>query len=81
MRKPVLWGIVALIILCSGIIVKASIGHPGIDILEIGTFIVLSFTLIALIFYAYDTNLLASIGQSRWQRESVLNATYEMVGI
>jgi hypothetical protein len=81
MRKFVLWGIVALIVLFSGIIVITSISHSEIDFLERGTFIVLSLTLIALVFYAYDTNLIASIGQSRWERESVLNATYEMVGI
>jgi hypothetical protein len=81
MRKIILWGIVILIILCTGYIVKLSLGQSNRDILGIGTFVVLSLTLIALIFYAYDTNLLASIGQSKWERESVLNATYEIVEV
>jgi len=41
----------------------------------------LALTLIALIFYAYDTNLLASISKLKWERETVLSTTYEMVGI
>ena len=81
MKKVILWGLVILIILCSGYIVKLSFGNPKIDILEIGTFMALTLTLIALIFYAYDTNLLASISKLKWERETVLNTTYEMVGI
>jgi len=81
MRKIILWTFVIIIVLCAGYIVKLSSVQPDMNILEIGIFVVLTLTLIALIFYAYDTNLLASIGKSRWERESVLNATYEMVGI
>lgn len=81
MRKIVLWGIIILIIVCTGYVVYVSIGQPDRDILEIGTFIVLSLTLVALVFYANDTNLLASVGQSKWERENILSATYQMTGI
>ena len=81
MRKiiPLAFGII--IVLSAVYIVKLSSGKPDKDILEIGTFVVLTLTLIVLVFYAYNTNLLASIGQLRWERESILNATYEMVEI
>lgn len=81
MRKLILWGTVILIIFCSGYITKLALVKPSKDIIEIGTFVALSLTLIALIFYAFDTNRLASIGKLRWERESVLNAIYEMLGI
>jgi hypothetical protein len=81
MRKYILWFIVLLMVICAVIIVCKSINRPDIKILEIGNFIVLSLTLVALIFYAHDTYRLASIGQSKWEKENILNATYEMVGI
>ncbi len=67
MRKiiPLAFGII--IVLSAVYIVKLSSGKPDKDILEIGTFVVLTLTLIVLVFYAYNTNLLASIGQLRWE--------------
>ncbi len=81
MRKFILWGIVLLIILCSGYISKLAFEQPTKDIIKIGTFLVLSLTLIILIIYTYDTNRLASIGQLKWERENILNASFEMLGI
>jgi hypothetical protein len=45
-------------------------------LLGIGSFIVLSLTLIVLIWYAYDTNTIAKITQEKWLREGVLSTTY-----
>lgn len=47
-------------------------------ILAIGTFLVLSLTLIVLIWYAYDTNSIAKVTRERWSREGVLSTTYSM---
>jgi hypothetical protein len=51
-------------------------------LLGIGSFIVLSLTLIVLIWYAYDTNSIAKVTHERWLRESVLSTTYsfQLVG-
>ena len=47
-------------------------------ILGIGSFIVLSLTLIVLIWYAFDTNSIAKVTRERWAREGVLSTTYSM---
>lgn len=82
-KKIFVYVIALLIVLLSAlyIVFKVSCGETEKDILEIGTFVVLTSTLFALIFYVNDTNQLASIAQSRWERENVLNAAYEMEGI
>lgn len=51
-------------------------------ILGIGSFVVLSLTLIVLIWYAYDTNSIAKVTQERWLRDGVLSTTYsfQLVG-
>jgi len=48
------------------------------DILAIGTFLVLTLTLIVLVWYAYDTNTIAKVTQQRWIREGVLSTTYSL---
>jgi hypothetical protein len=48
------------------------------NILSIATFVVLTLTLIALIIYAYDTNLIASMARARWERENILQSYYSM---
>jgi heme/copper-type cytochrome/quinol oxidase subunit 2 len=48
------------------------------DILKIGTFIVLTLTLFFLAIYTFDTNRLSELTQKRWERESILSATYGM---
>jgi hypothetical protein len=47
-------------------------------ILGIGNFVVLTLTLIVLVWYAYDTNAIARVTQARWMREGVLSTTYSM---
>ena len=80
MRKVLVWVTVGVIIIGSCAIVAFSIAAPGVKLLDIGTFAVITMTLIALVFYANDTNRLAKITQSKWERETLLGATYEMFG-
>ena len=42
------------------------------------TLLILSLTLIALIFYAYETHVIASLTNARWERDNILNTTYSM---
>ncbi|HUH66359.1 MAG TPA: hypothetical protein VLZ07_07995 [Syntrophales bacterium] len=46
--------------------------------MSIATFVVLTLTLIALIIYAYDTNLIAYLARERWERENILQSYYSM---
>jgi uncharacterized protein with PQ loop repeat len=48
------------------------------DALSIGSFIILAFTLIMLVWYAYDTNSIARVTRERWMREGILSTTYSM---
>ena len=49
-----------------------------VNLLAIGNFAVLTLTLIVLVWYAYDTNLIARVTVERWQRDGVLSTTYSM---
>ena len=79
MNKYILWPIVIIIAAGSACLVALSVGQTGARLIDLGTFGVISLTLIALVFYANDTNRMTRISQSKWQRESVLNAGYSMV--
>jgi hypothetical protein len=48
------------------------------DALSIGSFIILAFTLIMLVWYAYDTNSIARVTRERWMREGILSTTYSI---
>jgi hypothetical protein len=76
--KLLAWTTVGLIILGTFAVALFSIGKSGIRLIDIGTFVVISLTLIALVFYANDTNRLTRITQSKWERETILAATYGM---
>lgn len=78
MRKPIVSTILILISVCT--VSYIFFCYPNISIIEIGTFIVLAITLVVLIFYAYDTNRLATISQLRWERENILKTNYYMEG-
>jgi hypothetical protein len=80
MSKSLLWVTVCAIVLGMCAVVVLSIGAPGVKLLDIGTFAIITLTFTALIFYASDTNRLARITQAKWERETILYATYEMVG-
>ena len=53
-----------------------------VDVVAIGSFVVLTLTLLVLVWYAYDTNAIARVTSERWNREGVLGAVYslELVG-
>jgi hypothetical protein len=51
---------------------------PPKDTLALGNLVVLSLTLIVLVWYAYDTNSIANITRQRWIRDGVLSAMYSM---
>src|SRR5215813_11023232 len=44
-------------------------------ILELGQLLVVTLTLVVLVWYAYDTNSIARITQDRWIREHLKSAT------
>ncbi len=51
---------------------------PPKDTLALGSFVILSLTLIVLVWYAYDTNSIANVTRQRWMRDGVLSAIYSM---
>ena len=69
-----------LLILIAGVVLYWSFSNSQINIIEKGTFMVLTITLVALICYAYDTNRMTNIAQLKWEQENILKATYYMEG-
>jgi hypothetical protein len=76
MRLLIAGIIVALLV--AGFIVVMALKQPKIDFLGLGTFVVLTLTLVALSLYTHDTHSMAKVEQEQWKRNSVLNATYSM---
>lgn len=76
--KAVAIGFAAVVVVFGTIVAWNIHSAPGRDLLDIGTFVILAFTLIALVVYAYDTNSIARVTRERWKREGVLATTYEM---
>lgn len=70
------WAIIICIAAISLFIIFITLQKPEYNIISLGSFIVLALTLIALIFYAFDTNTIARITKLKWEQESVLSATY-----
>jgi hypothetical protein len=77
MKKLAIAFVVA-VLLIAVLITWKSWCSPNADILAIGNFLVLTLTLVVLIWYAYDTNSIARITQHRWLREGVLGTTYSL---
>lgn len=71
--KTFLFILSALIVGLSGYTVYTN--EWGIDTANL---IILTITLIALIFYAYHTYSIASVNKAKWERESIAQATYSM---
>jgi len=76
--RAFVWAIAGLIVVGTGLTVLFSVGDTGVTALDIGTFTVLAVTLIALVFYAADTNRQTKIAQAKWERDAILSATYTM---
>lgn len=51
---------------------------PDPDLVQLGSLIVLTLTLIVLVWYAYDTNTIAAVTRERWVREGILATTYNL---
>jgi hypothetical protein len=51
---------------------------PPKDVLALGNFVMLTLTLVVLVWYAYDTNSIARVTKERWMREGVLSLIYSM---
>jgi hypothetical protein len=68
-------GFIVVVLVFGAVVVGSSAKR---DLLDVGTFIVLALTLVALTIYAYDTNSMARVARARWAREGVLATTYEM---
>ena len=47
-------------------------------LLELGSLLVLTMTLVVLVVYAYDTNSIAQVTRDRWTREGILATTYSL---
>lgn len=77
MKKISITFVVVVLLIAAFVTWKASCSQNA-DILAIGTFLVLIFTLVVLVWYAYDTNSIARITQQRWLREGVLSTTYSL---
>ena len=69
--------VIGLILMSIYVVVK-SVRIDANYYLQVGTFIAIVLTLIALILYAYDTHSIASVTKSRWERESVLSTSYSL---
>lgn len=54
------------------------LASPTPRYVELGNILVLTLTLIVLVWYAYDTNAIARITRERWEREGVLATTYSI---
>lgn len=65
-------------ILVAGFVTWKAWCSKDANILAIGNFLVLTLTLIVLVWYAYDTNAIAKVTQERWLREGVLSTTYSL---
>lgn len=77
MKKIVIAFAVAVLLIAGFVTWKAWCSKDA-EILTIGNFLVLTLTLIVLVWYAYDTNVIARVTQQRWQREGVLSTTYSL---
>jgi hypothetical protein len=67
--------IVAIVV---AIVTCQAVRSPDTNALGIGSFVILSLTLIVLVWYAYDTNSMARVTRERWMRDGVLSTTYSM---
>lgn len=77
MRK-VLAVLAFLVLGVMGAVVCATWPPTSSNAIELGSFLVLGLTLLALGVYAYDTNSIAHVTRETWRRQAILQAGYEM---
>jgi hypothetical protein len=78
MKKISITFVVVVLVIAGFVTLQAGCSKNP-DLLSIGSFLMLTFTLIVLVWYAYDTNSIARITQQRWLREGVLSTTYNLM--
>ena len=66
------------VILIAIVVTYSTWSSKDVNALNIGSFLILSLTLIVLVWYAYDANTIARVTHERWMREGVLATTYSM---
>ena len=76
--KTLAIGFAAVVAIMVAVVGWKAVRSPDAAALSIGTFVILSLTLIVLVWYAYDTNSIARVTRERWMREEVLGTTYSM---
>lgn len=77
MKKVAIAFAVAGTLICA-FVVWHELGKTEPRLLELGNLVVLTLTLIVLLWYAYDTNSIAHDTRDRWVKEGVLATTYEL---
>jgi len=78
MKRLVPLAFVLVAIVIAALVIWEALNSTDSSLLAIGNFAVLTLTLIVLVWYAYDTNLIAQVTLERWQRDGVLSTTYSM---
>lgn len=78
MKKTIPLGFALCALVTAGLVIWNAWPSKEVNLLAIGNFAVLTLTLIVLVWYAYDTNLIARVTVERWQRDGVLSTTYSM---
>jgi hypothetical protein len=76
--KKIAIAFVVFVLLIAGFVTWKAWCSQNANVLAVGNFLVLTLTLIVLVWYAYDTNSIARITQQRWLREGVLSTTYSL---
>jgi len=76
--KKIAIGFAVCVILIMAAVIWMTCSSNDARALNLGTFMILSLTLVVLVWYAYDTNSIARVTRERWMREGVLSTTYSM---
>jgi uncharacterized membrane protein YeaQ/YmgE (transglycosylase-associated protein family) len=59
-------------------VVRHELASTQPRLIELGNLLVLTMTLVVLVWYAYDTNSIARVTRDRWTREGILATTYSL---
>jgi hypothetical protein len=73
MKKRIPLGFTVAVAVIAAFVVWNAWPSQDANLLAIGNFVVLTLTLIVLVWYAYNTNSIAHVTLQRWQREGVLS--------
>jgi hypothetical protein len=76
--KIIAVGFAICVIAIATVVTWIALPLTSANVLNVGNFVVVSLTLIVLVWYAYDTNSIARVTRERWIREGVLRTTHAM---